>query len=151
MTTRKFLLVADEYRKHPNVEIKLPVRGTKGSAGYDMFSPVDLEIPPGTVGKFFTDVRASMGQDEFLWMTPRSSTGNLFLMIPQTAGIIDSDYIDNPQTGGNILVKLFNFGTETQYIKAGERLVQGIFQTYLTTHDDTASGSRVGGYGSTGK
>ena len=34
---RYFEVVSDAFRKNPNVEIKLPTRGSKNSAGYDFY------------------------------------------------------------------------------------------------------------------
>ena len=39
---RSFELVKDGARKHADKQIKMPIRATKHSAGYDMYSPVDL-------------------------------------------------------------------------------------------------------------
>ena len=42
MKIRGFELVKDEFRKHPEVNIQLPKRGSKKSAGYDIYTPVDI-------------------------------------------------------------------------------------------------------------
>ena len=36
-------------------------------------------------------------------------------------------------------------------IKAGERVMQGIFKKYLIVDDDNVTSTRIGGIGSTGK
>lgn len=59
------------------------------------------------------------------------------------------DFYDNE---GNIIGALFNYGNETQVIKAGERVMQGVLFKYLTTDDDKPlNEERVGGIGSSGK
>ena len=87
-------VVKDECRKHPEVEIKLPKRGTKNSAGYDICTPVDILIPAhGFSEPIQTDIKAYMGEDEVWKLYPRSSIGfKKKLMLVNTTGIIDSDY-----------------------------------------------------------
>ena len=46
---RKFELVKQEFRKNKDGLIKMPVRATKHSAGYDIFSPIDMIIAPQTM------------------------------------------------------------------------------------------------------
>ena len=75
MVKRYFEVVKDEFRKHGNVEIKLPVRGDKRSAGYDFVTPVDIELAPGERKLIFTDVKAFMQDDEVLELHVRSSIG----------------------------------------------------------------------------
>ena len=150
---RGFKVVKDECRKHPEVEIKLPKRGTKNSAGYDICTPVDILIPAhGLSEPIQTDIKAYMGEDEVLKIYPRSSIGfKKKLMLVNTTGIIDSDYYENPDNDGNIGFAFYNMSDVDVLIKAGERVLQGIFTKYLITEDDNADEVRVGGTGSTGK
>ena len=150
---RGFKVVKDECRKHPEVEIKLPKRGTKNSAGYDICTPVDILIPPhGFSEPIQTDIKAYMGEDEVLKIYPRSSIGfKKKLMLVNTTGIIDSDYYENPDNDGNIGFAFYNMSDVDVLIKAGERVLQGIFTKYLITEDDNADEVRTGGTGSTGK
>ena len=150
---RGFKVVKDECRKHPEVEIKLPKRGTKHSAGYDICTPVDILIPShGFSEPIQTDIKAYMGEDEVLKIYPRSSIGfKKKLMLVNTTGIIDSDYYENPDNDGNIGFAFYNMSDVDVLIKAGERVLQGIFTKYLITEDDNADEVRTGGTGSTGK
>ena len=150
---RGFKVVKDECRKHPEVEIKLPKRGTKNSAGYDICTPVDILIPShGFSEPIQTDIKAYMGEDEVLKIYPRSSIGfKKKLMLVNTTGIIDSDYYENPDNDGNIGFAFYNMSDVDVLIKAGERVLQGIFTKYLITEDDNADEVRTGGTGSTGK
>ena len=45
----------------------------------------------------------------------------------------------------------FNMKPEAVEIKKGDAIGQAIFQKYLITDDDIATGERVGGFGSTSK
>ena len=147
---RYFEVVKDSFRKNPNVEIMLPTRGSKNSAGYDFYSPVDAVIQPNEMVMIWTDVKASMYHDNALLIIPRSSMGKHPIMISNTVGLIDSDYYGNESTDGNIGFRLFNLGTTPYEIKVGDRIGQGIFIKYGIVNDDKTTTERKGGFGSTG-
>lgn len=63
--------------------------------------------------------------------------------------IIDSDYADNSDNEGHIYFQIINLSPFDIQLKKGDIIGQGIIKKYLTTDDDTASGKRVGGLGST--
>ncbi len=131
---------------------KLPKRSTSGSAGYDFVSPVSFSLKSGDFHMVFTDIKAYMPEDMVLMIYPRSSMGIKRHVVPANlTGIIDSDYVDNLDNEGNIGICLYNYGKETQEIKAGERIAQGIFVKFNTVDNDAANKKREGGYGSTGK
>jgi dUTP pyrophosphatase len=146
---RYFEVVSDSFRKNPEAAIKLPTRGSKNSAGYDFYSPVDAVIQPNEMVMIWTDVKARMYYDNALLIIPRSSMGKHPIMISNTVGLIDSDYYGNESTDGNIGFRLFNLGTTPYEIKAGDRIGQGIFIKYGTIKDDNTSAERKGGFGST--
>ncbi len=142
-----------ENRKFANVTgyaNALPQRSTAGSAGYDIASAEDVTIEPGDIMMVKTGIKAYMNKGGFLGLYPRSSLQKRRLMLSNNVGIADEDYADNENNEGHIHVPLWNFGTEPQHIKVGERLVQGVFQKYYITDDDNATGERTGGFGSTG-
>ena len=147
---RKFAVVSSYEKKG----ISLPQRSTKDSAGYDFNSIENITLDPGAKHLFTTGVKAYMGNDEVLSLYIRSSlaTKRSLRLVNQT-GIIDSDYVDNPENEGHILICFENVGKESVFIKQGEKIAQGIFTKYLVTDDDanTKKTSRVGGFGSTGK
>lgn len=146
---RRFEVVRDEYRKHPEVEIKLPTRATTHSAGYDFYSPVDVVIEPGKSCFFFTDVKANMYWDNVLMLYVRSSMGKHPVVIANGTGIVDSDYYSNEDNDGNIGFRLLNLGDEPYEIKIGDRIGQGVFLKYGTVKDDNTTTERKGGFGST--
>lgn len=148
---RKFEVVRDEHRKHPEVEIKLPVRATKHSVAYDFYSPVSVTIQPNEKVFIWTDVKVHMYYDNALLINVRSSMGKQPIMIANTQGWIESDYADNPDNDGNIGFNLLNLGNTPYEIVAGDRIGQGMFVKYFITNDDDARNEREGGYGSTGK
>jgi len=88
--TRGFEIVSDEHRKHPNYDVKLPLRGTKDSAGYDFYSNDTVTIQPGEKFLFWSDIKSYMVRREVLEMYVRSSIGiKKGLMLCNTVGIID--------------------------------------------------------------
>lgn len=146
---RYFETVSDQFRKNPNVEIKLPTRATEHSAGYDFYSPVNITIQPNEMVMIWTDVKAHMYYDNALFIIPRSSMGKQPIMIANTIGLIDSDYYGNESTDGNIGFRLLNLGNTPYEIKVGDRIGQGVFVKYGTVKDDNTTATRSGGFGST--
>lgn len=131
--------------------IELPARATAGSAGYDIKTPIPLEIKPHETGKFPTGLRCTMNPNTVLMIFIRSSLGiKKGITLSNGTGIIDSDYAmaDNE---GHIWVGLTNNSDETFRCNTGDRICQGIFVKYGVTADDEASGQRTGGMGSTGE
>lgn len=133
--------------------IALPKRATKGSAGYDFFSPFAFSLKPGQTMKVPTGIRAEMEEDFVLKLYPRSGLGFKYrLQLNNTVGIIDSDYFYSDNEG-HIMAKITNDSKEdkTVEITAGMGFMQGIFLEYGITVDDDATEIRNGGFGSTTK
>ena len=131
-------------------DIKLPVRSTTHSAGYDFISPFDFELKPGETIKVPSGIKVAMNEDEFLALLVRSSMGFKYnIRLCNQVGIVDSDYYNNPDNEGHMFIALKNEGEKIFTINKGDKYAQGIFQKYLLTDDDEATGSRTGGIGST--
>ena len=73
------------------------------------------------------------------------------ISIPNSVGVIDSDYYGNADNDGNIAFAFTNHGSEPLQVNVGDKIGQGIFLPFLLTDDDKADGERVGGMGSTGE
>ena len=134
-------------------EVHLPKRATKGSAGYDFYSPLDFTLKPGETIKIPTGIRASMREDYVLMCFPRSGLGFKFrLQLNNTVGIIDSDYYGSDNEG-HIFIKLTNDSNEGKVMELakGNGFAQGIFLPFGITEDDEANEVRNGGFGSTTK
>lgn len=134
-------------------EIKLPRRATSGSAGYDFFAPLALELAPGETLKVPTGIRAKMENDWVLKLYPRSGLGFKYrLQLNNTVGIIDSDYFYSDNEG-HIFAKITNDTNEEKTVKVpeGTGFMQGIFLEYGITIDDDVTDVRNGGFGSTTK
>jgi dUTP pyrophosphatase len=139
----------DEQIERMYYNVSLPVRATKGSAGYDIKSPFDFTLQQGGVIKIPTGIRVIINEGWFLGCVPRSGLGFKYeIRLSNTLGIIDSDF-SNSASEGHIWLKFRN-GDNTLDVKAGNGIAQGIFLPYGITMDDEASGARNGGLGSTG-
>ncbi len=134
-------------------DIRIPVRATRGSAGYDFFAPFSFTLAPGESIKIPTGIRVRIDEEWVLKLYPRSGLGFKYrLQMNNTVGIIDSDYF-NSDNEGHIFIKLTNDTNEgrTLEIARGTGFAQGIFIEYGITVDDDAAGVRNGGLGSTTK
>ena len=134
-------------------QIKLPKRATRGSAGYDFFSPVDFELKPGETIKIPTGIRVFIESDWVLNIFPRSGLGFKYrLQLNNTVGIIDSDYF-NSDNEGHIFIKITNDSNENKTVElnAGQGFAQGIFMPFGLVEDDDTTDQRNGGFGSTNK
>ena len=146
---RGFEVVPEEFRKHPDVDIQLPQRNDKRSAGYDLRVPCRMVIPPHSHSELeFTDICAYMQDDEVLKIFVRSSIGcKKGLILANGTGIIDASYYPR-----NIGVKFYNTTNEEVVLEENERVCQCIFEKYLTAdNDDCMNENRHGGFGSSNK
>lgn len=135
---RRFKVVRDEYRKYPDSKITLPERQSRGLAGYDFNSPIDFSIHPGKSATIYTDIKARIPDYEVLMLHIRSSIGiKKNIRLAEGVGIIDSDYYNNPDNDGNIILTLTNVGDDIEIFEQGMKLAQGIFMSYLTVNNET--------------
>lgn len=135
--------------------IHIPVRKTANSAGYDVEAACDMVIPPYKPGMkpslIPTGLKAYCEPDEFFMLVNRSSGPKKGFMMSNSIGIIDADYYGNESNDGHFYFQFWNFGETDLVIHKGDVIGQVIFQKYLTTNDDNATGTRTGGFGSTNK
>ena len=131
---------------HPDA--KLPKRGSKGSAGYDLYSIESAVIEPGDRKLFKLGIQIAIPEGYYGKNSPRSGLalkGGIGVM----AGVIDEDY------RGELGTILINQGKQPVKIEAGDRICQIIFKKYevfniveTDSFDQTERGS--GSFGSTG-
>lgn len=132
-------------------KIQMPIRSTSGSAGYDFFTPSELQIPSDHSIIIPTGIRCKIDDGYFLGMYPRSGLGFKYrVSLDNTVGIIDSDYSQSDNEG-HIILKLHATTVDGQPVTVpkGHAFAQGIFTQYFITYEDQASGTRNGGFGST--
>ena len=135
--------------------IHIPVRKTANSAGYDVEAACDMVIPPYKPGMkpslIPTGLKAYCEPDEFFMLVNRSSGPKKGFMMSNSIGIVDADYYGNESNDGHFYFQFWNFGESDLVIHKGDVIGQVIFQKYLTADDDSSSGIRTGGFGSTDK
>ena len=142
-----------DYFEQAYENISVPVRSTSGSAGYDFKNPFTtltftdrVFIPTG--------IRIFLDKDKILQISPRSSASKkgLGMMLANTIGIIDSDYV-NADNECDIIIEKKNLDIvdSSLIIDKNEKIAQGIIIPFYTVDDDTSNGIRTGGFGSTGK
>lgn len=157
-------------------DIKLPVRKTKNSAGYDFEAAEDTVIHSfwksvfANIKNVFkaenvsedykptlvkTGVKVYCGDDEVLILANRSSNPmKKGLILANSIGVIDSDYYGNEDNDGNIMYAFYNFFPFDVTIKKHEVIGQAYFQKFLIADNDDELNSgetRTGGFGSTDK
>lgn len=136
--------------------VRLPTRSTKHSGAYDFYCPMAVRIPPRQTVTIHTNVKAYMQPNELLLLFTRSSGGKKGLQLKNTTGLIDSDYYNNPDNEGNIILMLRNTnetGGEDIVFSQGEKIAQGVFVNFLLADGDSLekhTDERRGGIGSTG-
>jgi dUTP pyrophosphatase len=126
----------------------IPVRGTPGSAGADLFSIEEQKIAPGEIVKIRTGLAFEIPEGKFIKIFDRSSMVTKRSLIA-LAGVIDEDY------RGHLLVVLHNVGDKTISIAPYEKIAQMVILKYEVEEfeeaaelSDTSRGE--GGFGSTG-
>jgi len=136
--------------KH-DLAAKLPVKGSKGAAGWDLFAGQGSQVPAW--GRVL--VRTGIGVIMPDWMYGRIAPRSGLAWkhgLGVGAGVIDSDY------RGEIGVVLFNHTAEQYEIQTGDRIAQLIFEqicnttvTEISKENMTSTERQKGGFGSTGK
>lgn len=149
---RKFEVVREDAVKYENSNVKMPVRATKHSVGYDFYSPIDYVLQPGETKLIFTNIKARFNEDEGLILAVTSGMGKRGVILANGIGIIECDYCDNESNDGNLGFLLHNIGENPYEIKVGDKIGQGFFIKYYTVDDEEEiTNVRKGGFGSTNK
>ena len=135
--------------KRLSEDAKLPTRGTPGSSGLDVYSPIDFDIQPRGDALIALDLSFDIpfGWDLSVMNKSGVSTKK---HLDKGAELIDSDYT------GNCHVHLFNHSDEVVHFNKGDKLAQlvmrevwmGDIEEVEDLDKTTERGS--GGFGSTG-
>ena len=124
---------------------------------YDSFDPMTLDqiaaATKATGAKptlVSTGMKCYMEIGQYLKLVPRSSCPlKHWLVLANSEGIIDRDYVDNPDNEGEIFLQFINLSPFDIQLHRGDMIGQGIICNYIITDDDAATGKRIGGFGST--
>lgn len=110
---------------HPDA--KLPFKKYGLDAGYDLFSPVDVTLPPQSIAKIDTGIALDMDEVCGYYAQIHSRSGLASKGIMAVGGVIDVTY------RGNICVLLYNSRYDDYVIKKGDRIAQMIFHTIINS------------------
>ena len=132
---------------------KIPTRGSKFSAGYDLYAATDedIQIPPHSTVKIGTGLVMELPVGWFGAIFARSGIATKRGLRPANCvGVVDADFRNE------VLVALHNDTSETMTVQAGERIAQLVILPYqdidfkeVNELHDTDRG--MGGFGSTGE
>lgn len=131
---------------------KLPERGSKFSAGYDLSADIkeNILIRPRETVKIPTGLAFEVPEGYFGGLYARSGLATKQGLRPANAvGICDSDY------RGEYIIALHNDSDTTRIVEPGQRIAQVVFQPYLMCELEdvdtlTETKRNDGGFGSTG-
>ena len=139
--------------KKINPDAELPIRGTFGSAGYDICADLeeDITIQPGEYAKIPTGFSTSFRSEFVALVYSRSGLATKQgLVVAQGTAVIDSDY------RGEWFIPLYNQSKEPQVVRSGDRIAQLLIQPVCKVKaievdelNQTRRGD--GGFGSTGR
>lgn len=147
MKTRGFEYVS----AYADSGLALPARSTSHAAGYDFVAAESISLNPGDIKLIPTGIKAYMQAGEVLYLYDRSSNPRKKgLVLINSVGVIDGDYYGNPDNEGHIFAQMKNITDDVVEVVKGERIVQGVFAPFLLADADSADGTRIGGFGSTG-
>lgn len=133
---------------HP--DFILPTRGTKNSAGYDLYMP-EAGMANGTPKLIKLGFATQIPVGYVGLLLPRSSTGVKYgLEVNNTVGVIDSDY------QGEWMASVKTKSGIPYSWEKGDRLFQAVFVAHLMTKPELvteleATERAAGGFGSTGR
>lgn len=140
-----------EFKRLNNLA-RIPTRGSKYAAGYDLYAATDykIEIQPHQTVKIGTGIAVAIPEGNFGGIFARSGLALKKGIAPANkVGVIDADY------RGELIVALHNDSDEVQTIEEGSRIAQLIIIPFVSVEfqevdelDDTERGE--GGFGSTG-
>lgn len=131
----------------------IPTRGSKDSAGHDLYAYLEeekLEINPGETKLIGTGISIEVPKGYFAGIFARSGIATKRGLRPANCvGVVDSDY------RGEVKVALYNDSKEVQFVEKNERIAQIVILPYLNvdfneTDNLSESDRNQGGFGSTG-
>ncbi len=128
---------------------RLPRRATDGSACFDLAAAVPAVLVRGKVELVRTGLKVRCPPRTFLEVRPRSGLSSRGVLMVNAPGTVDADY------AGEVRVPLTYLFGGSYRIEAGDRIAQ----VRLVSEDAVAfrrgrvvpSGTRRGGFGSTGR
>lgn len=137
--------------KRFDTSLPLPEYQTQGSVALDLYSRVDMVLPPQAVTKVPLNIAIELPPGHWAMIAARSSLHKKGLMLANGVGVGDSDFSGN---NDEYLAALYNFSTQEVVLPKGERIVQLLVLPYTRVEIEGVeelTNSDRGGFGSTGK
>ena len=117
---RKQIIIMEIVLMNDNAII--PTRASKGSAGLDLYSSIDIDIEAGSIKKVNTGICMSLPENSYRSIRDQSSLASKGLLT--LGGVIDKDYT------GEIIVIITSL-IETIKIKKGQKIAQLIVSNIM--------------------
>ena len=105
-----------------NKNASIPTRASKGSAGLDLYSSIDINIEVGSIKKVNTGICISLPENSYGSIRDKLSLASIGLLT--LGGVIDSDYT------GEIIVPMTSL-IESIKIKKGQKIAQLIVSNIM--------------------
>lgn len=149
MTMNKLDIVSVKFKKL-HEDATLPVKGTNGSACFDLSTVEEYELQPGEKKLFSTGLSCEFPAGYEMEIRPRSGFSKNGIIILNSPGTVDSDY------RGEILISMMNISNNSYKVQKGERIAQfkinHVLRTAVEFVDELSETERnENGFGSTGK
>jgi deoxyuridine 5'-triphosphate nucleotidohydrolase len=125
---------------------RFPYRATKYAAGYDLYAPITVELPPGKITAIDLGLSLALPAHTYLQLSSRSGLAKKGIQV--LAGVIDPDF------RGSIKALFLNNSGKPFTFNKGQRCCQGLLIRYETAEfkavDVLPSTQRgTGGFGHT--
>lgn len=135
--------------KRIDKSLPMPAYQTSGAVAFDLYSRIDITIPPKTLERLPTNVIIAIPKGYMLEIKDRSST------LKKKGLLVSTGYIDNDYCGDTdeILLQVYNITDSDVVVEKGERLGQGAFVRVDIgewEEVDNMEATDRGGFGTTG-
>ncbi len=135
--------------KRIDKSLPMPLYQTGGAVAFDLYSRIDIVVPPKTLERLPTNFVIATPKGYMLEIKDRSST------FKRKGLLVSTGYVDNDFCGDTdeILLQVYNMTGEDVRVEKGERLGQGAFvkiEIAEWEETDTMDSSSRGGFGTTG-
>ena len=129
---------------------RIPTKAHSTDACFDIYSPIDIILPPRVVTKFDLDFAVAVPPNFKLCFYSRSGLASKGILLTNSVGIVDQDY------RGCCAVAFYNSRNKEYQISKGDRILQCALEFVYPFQieeveelDETERGT--GGFGSSGK
>ncbi|MFA7285573.1 MAG: dUTP diphosphatase [Candidatus Paceibacterota bacterium] len=135
--------------KRIDKSLPMPAYQTIGAVAFDLYSRIDITIPPKTLERLPTNVIIAIPKGYMLEIKDRSSTLKKKGLLVST-GYIDTDYCGDTD---EILLQVYNITDTDVVVEKGERIGQGAFVKIEIPEWEEVENMEAtdrGGFGTTG-